>query len=374
MIEKIGIIGGGQLGRMLTEAAIPMGFEVSVIDPVANSPAHQVGAKETQAPLNSIHAINRLVETSDVTTWEIEHIPALHLVNLAEQGYNIESSPATLAIIQDKLVQKQLLEQAGIPVAPFSAELDPRANVFFGASRFVVKTRQGGFDGRGNLVTSDLMGADVHEFLAEKNLTLDDVYAELALPFEKELAVVAARDVQGNILTYPTVETKHENNICHIVLSPADISPAVRMQANSVARSVMELLEGAGVFAIEMFVVNDQIIVNEIAPRVHNSGHLTIEGNATSQFEQHIRAITGMSLGSTALRAPAVAMINILGKDEGPLSLDGLDQALALPDVHAHLYGKAPRPARKIGHLTVLGETLAEVEAVATQARSRLKI
>ena len=372
MIERIGIVGGGQLGRMLTEAATPLGFKVDVIDPVTNSPAHQVGAEETTAALTDIAAIDQLAERTDVLTWEIEHIPAEHLVTLMEQGVNVESSPVTLALIQDKLVQKLFLQGANIPVAPFSGVLSEER--FIGGGPFVVKTRRGGFDGRGNLVVDSLNDPKVADFTQEKGMLPTDIYVEQAVAFEKELAVVAARDTMGNIVTYPTVETIHENNICHLVLSPANVPPEVLKEADDVARAVLEKLEGAGVFAIEMFVVDGHILVNEIAPRVHNSGHLTIEGNATSQFEQHIRAITGMSLGSTALRAPAVAMINVLGKKDEPFSLEGLDDALALPDVHAHFYGKVPRPARKIGHLTVLGENLEEVQAIAIKARNSLKI
>jgi 5-(carboxyamino)imidazole ribonucleotide synthase len=362
MIEKIGIIGGGQLGRMMTPSAKELGFEVTVIENGLDCPAAQVGANVIKAPITDEEAIKELVTSSDVTTWEIEHIPAEALVELQEAGYNIQSDPATLMIIQDKLIQSQFLADIGIPVAPFSDTLDE--NNFLGGGPFVVKSRRGGYDGRGNLVVNSLDDPKIAERFGD-----NPVYAEQKLNFDKELAVVAARDMQGNIATYPVVETIHENNICHTVISPADIDPALQQQAEEIAQETLKHLNGAGVFAIEMFVVGNNVLVNEIAPRVHNSGHLTIEGTKTSQFEQHIRAVSGLPLGSTEPTAPAAVMVNILGTQTGSLDRTGIEQAAALPNTNVHFYGKTPRPERKIGHITTLAETSEEALATARQAR-----
>jgi phosphoribosylaminoimidazole carboxylase PurK protein len=367
MVENVGIVGDGQLGRMTAEAALPLGYQVSVLGPTENSPAAQVGAEQIHAPLTDIDAITELAQRTDVLTWEIEHIPALHLAHLAEQGCNVEPSPLTLLMIQDKLLQKQFLQAAGIPVAPFSATLSEKS--FLGGGPFVVKTRKGGYDGRGNLVVNTLDTTKITETFGDQ-----PVYVEQAVNFEKELAVIAARDKSGNIATYPAAETVHKDNICHLVVSPAEIGRETLWAANEIAQETLKRLDGAGVFAIEMFVVNGQVLVNEIAPRVHNSGHHTIEANVTSQFEQHVRAVTGMPLGSTAMRSPAAAMINILGTRTEPLSREGLNQVLALPDTHPHFYGKSSRRARKIGHITVLGDTTAEVRQRAQEAREALSI
>ena len=366
-IENIAIIGGGQLGRMLTSPALELGFGVTVLDSVENSPAAQVGAHQILGKLTDLEAIDRLALNADVMTWEIEHIPSEYLITLVEQGANIEPSPSTLFMIQDKLRQKQFLQSVNIPVAPFNEGVN--GDNFIGGGPYMIKTRRGGFDGRGNLKVDSL-----DDPLILKTFGDQEVYTEQIVAFEKEIAIIAARDKKGNISTYPAVETIHENNICHIVMSPVNVSPDILKQVNDIAEATLSHLHGAGIFAIEMFVVNGVVFVNEIVPRVHNSGHLTTEANVTPQFEQHIRAITGMSLGSTALKAPAAVMINILGKREEAFSLEGLDSVLALPDTHPHFYGKTPKVARKIGHITVLGNSIDEALATAKQARNSLSI
>jgi phosphoribosylaminoimidazole carboxylase PurK protein len=273
-----------------------------------------------------------------------------------------------------------MLIKAGLPVAKSVAltsrgldlakttHLDEVVRMLGGT--VILKTRTGGYDGRGNLLF-DGNYARVDEVLGSD---WDNIYAERIVSFEKELSVVAARDVQGNIVVYPTAETIHKDNICHTVITPAGIRPALIKDAQEIAHQTLAQLEGAGIFAIEMFATEDEVIINEIAPRVHNSGHHTIEANITSQFEQHIRAITGMPLGSTAMRSPAAAVINILGRREEPLTREGIDRVLALPDTHPHFYGKSSRKARKIGHITVLGDSVEEVLRIAHQARSEFAV
>ena len=359
MTGTIGIIGGGQLGRMLTQAALPLGFRVVVVDPAEDCPAGQVGAEQIRAPLSDTDAIDRLAAQCDVVTWEIEHIPASHLQTLA---VTVEPSPATLATVQDKLAQKQLLAASGIPVGPFAPSVDPGR-----AGGFVVKARFGGFDGRANLVLDTLDDAAVARAFGDA-----PVYVEDRLPFDRELAVIVARDRAGRSVAYPLVETVHVNGICDTVTAPAAVAPRVRAAAEEVARATLAVLDGAGVFAIELFVVGDDVFVNEIAPRVHNSGHLTIEACATSQFEQHVRAVAGLPLGATDLRVPAATMVNLIGASDEPLGRDGLAGALALLETHLHLYGKDQRPARKIGHITALGTDPEETTARALRARKEL--
>lgn len=380
MIENIGIVGGGQLGRMLTEAAHPLGYQVTVLDASPDCPATKAGARQIVGGLKDAAAIRRLAEQTDVMTWEIEHINTLAIAELADDGYNIQPSPWSLSAVQDKYYQKERLREIGLPVAQFVAltpqesaaakevHLDEVVRMLGGA--VMLKARTGGYDGRGNLVF-DGNYARVDEVLGSD---WSNLYAERIVPFEKELSVVAARDVRGRIELYPIVETVHKDSICHTVVAPAGIRPALLTDAQDIAHETLRELDGAGVFAIEMFATEDEVLINEIAPRVHNSGHHTIEANVTSQFQQHIRAITGMSLGSTAMRSPAAAMINILGKREEPLTRKGLDKVLALPDTHPHFYGKSSRPARKIGHITVLGSSVEEVLKTANQAREELSV
>lgn len=368
--DKLGIVGGGQLGRMLTEAAKPMGFDVMVIDPVENCPAAQVGARQIQADLTDGGAIKALAALSDVVTWEIEHI---NTEALQEVAVEVQPSPTTLATIKDKLTQKRLLSAGGIPVATF-AELDSAENFEADRQAFngtIVKQRFGGYDGRGNMV----LGPDDSWTTVQKRFGDAPLYAEELVPFRKELSVIVGRDKAGKTVPYPVVETIHKDNICHIVLSPPDISPQLQQDAAEVARETMKRLDGAGVFAIEMFLTeDDKVLVNEIAPRVHNSGHHTIEANLTSQFEQHVRAVMGLPLGEVIELSPAV-MINILGERNGPVEISGREAVLAHPDTHLHLYGKAPtKVARKMGHITVLADSVEEARGTAIQAREEFGI
>ncbi len=374
MVETIGIVGGGQLGRMLTEAAKPLGFDVVVTNKDPMSPAAQVGAREIVAPLDSEQAIDQLAEQADVLTWEIEHIPAHYLCVTEEEGdVEIQPSPRTLATIQDKLRQKQMLVANDIPVAPFIDGIDNIAYGLGNVGPYIVKTRTRGYDGRGNLVTAETDPEVIKTTLDAADM-IGPYLTEQTVDFDKELSVVVARDMDGKTTMYAVTETYHEENICHTTITPARIEQRQHVAATDLAHDTLGVLQGAGVFAIEMFLRGDDVMVNEIAPRVHNSGHWTIEGAMTSQFEQHIRAITGMPLGSTRMRAPAAVMINILGHRDEPFDREGLDEVLAYPDTHVHLYGKSSRPARKIGHITVLGDTPDEALEMAHAARDKMPV
>jgi len=373
--KTIGIIGGGQLGRMLTLAAKKLGFNVVVIDPGLNCPAAQVGAEQIVGDLYDPASIKELSGRADFITIEIEHLNTKTLEELEATGVKVSPSAKTIKLIQDKYLQKKKLFESGIPVAPF-VEITDEASAYDAMEQFggkmLIKTRHGAYDGRGNMVVES--EADIHEAL---ELFKDKaLYAEAFIPFEKELAVIIARDVSGNIVTYPTVQTIHERNICVEVLSPAPIAEELREKAEQVAYKVAEVLEGAGIFAIEMFLTDsNDILVNEIAPRVHNSGHQTIEANITSQFEQHIRAISGMALGDTSMKVPAAVMINILGERNGETNLTGLENIVDKEFVFVHDYEKSPTKIdRKMGHITAIGDNLEQAKKRAEDARAVISI
>jgi 5-(carboxyamino)imidazole ribonucleotide synthase len=373
--QTIGIVGGGQLARMLTLAALPLGFRVVVLNPSPNSPAAQAGATEIIAGLYDSGALQQLAAQADFITIEIEHLDAATLQQIAELDKPVHPAPQTIQLIQDKYRQKEFLAAANIPIAPF-APVASYANALETWKRFnrkmIIKTRHGAYDGRGNMVvTSEASLKKALEQFAGKAL-----YAEQIIPFKKELAVMVARNSTGEVRAYPVVETIHERNICLEVCAPADITKAEERRALAAALDVAKRLKGAGMFGVELFLTKDgEILVNEIAPRVHNSGHYTMDACQISQFEQHIRAVTGLPLGSTDLLTPAAVMINILGERDGPTNLRGLDEALAVPHTSVHLYGKSPTKIdRKMGHITATGGTLTQAKTRAQKARRKLDI
>ena len=360
---------------MLTEAALPLGFKVVVLNPTANSPASQVGAEEIIGDLYDSEALKQLADRSDYLTVEIEHLDADILKKLESNDKPINPSPQTIKLIQDKFAQKQWLHEVGIPIANFveitdQASGEKALNDFGG--KMLLKTRHGAFDGRGNALIESLDSLK----LALQSFDGKKVYAEKFISFTKELAVVLARDVNGNVTTYNTVETIHRRNICVEVMAPAQVESSISQKAQAVAQNVAKYLEGAGVFAIEMFLtVAGDVLVNEIAPRVHNSGHYTIEACETSQFTQHIRAITGMELGLMDMKVPAAVMINILGERDGPVKLDGVQEAEKDPNTKVHIYGKSPTKIdRKMGHITSVGVTVELAKERAETARSLISI
>lgn len=375
MKKRIGIVGGGQLGRMLTLAAKPLGFQVIVLDPTPQSPAGQVADEQIVASFTDEAAIRQLAEDSDFLTFEIELANADILDELAKNGLSVNPSAETLNIIKDKLKQKEFLDKASVPVAKFQAvetvkDIEQFAQEF--GYPLLLKARSDAYDGRGNALVESAAGIQA----ALTKLANRILYVEEFVDFDKELAVMVARNTQGDIVTYPVVETIHQHNICHTVLAPAPVKPAISHQAKVLARQVMEHLQGAGVFGIEMFLTKDgEVIINEIAPRVHNSGHHTIESCKTSQFEQHIRAVTNLPLGSTRMVVPAAVMVNILGDRQGEAKLEGLDQALQIPNTTVHVYGKIETmPERKMGHITAIGENLQDTLQRANQARALINI
>ena len=374
MKNRIGIVGGGQLARMLAYDAKKMGFVVTVLDPVPNAPGGQVADEQIVAELDSHKALRELSQKSDYMTIEWELADAELLDHFSAKGIPVNPSAGTLAIIKDKLVQHQFLKKNMLPVADFS-EVRSREDVVRAGRKFgyplLLKARHGAYDGRGNALVDSEENIDA----AMGKLKGRKLYVEKFVPFEKELSVMVARGMDGEIATYPVVENIHKNNILQVTIAPARISKAARQRARRAAIMTMEHLKGAGVFGIEMFLTKgNEVLINEIAPRVHNSGHYTIEACVTSQFEQHIRAVTGLPLGSVEMLTPAV-MVNILGRRNGAAEVKGLEEALGIPGVTVHIYGKAEtRPERKMGHITAIGRTTDEALKKAVLARKYISI
>ncbi len=375
MIKNIGIVGGGQLGRMLAFEAKKMGFFVTVIDPTENSPAGQVADSQILAGYKDESAIRRLSKTSDVITFEIELANDSVLEDLIKGGQQVHPSPQTLKIIRDKFIQKQFLKKNKIPTADF-VEVQSEEDILRAIKKFkypvLLKARTDAYDGRGNALIRKKQ--DVKK--AIRKLQGRSLYIEKFVPFAKELAIQVARSTNGQLKAYPLAETTHINNICHLVSVPASVSPAIQKKAETLSKKVMKILNGAGVFGIEMFLDrHGKVYINEIAPRVHNSGHYTIEASVTSQFEQHIRAITGLPLGETDMKTKAAVMVNILGRKNGEVDTQGIEKSLSIPNVSVHLYGKKEnRIDRKMGHITVVGRSLNEITKKALLARRHIKI
>jgi len=358
----IGILGGGQLGRMMAFDAMRMGMKVVVLDPDLNAPAGQVANQHVVGSFRDPQKIAELAQSCDVVTVEIEHVDADALEALEQQGVRVQPSARTIRLIQDKFAQKEHFDALGIPLAPFMDVPDEQAAYQAGEQLgypFILKAKKLAYDGRGNAVVRTK--EDIPE--AVKALGGRALYAEGWIPFTKELAVMIGRGLDGSVIAYPVVETVQKDNICHTVSAPAAISSKAMHQAQAIALAAISSLDGAGIFGVELFLQADgKVLLNEIAPRPHNSGHYTIEACDTSQFEQHIRAITGLPLGKADLRVPAAVMINILGQETDEATQDLVDQAINISGASLHWYGKSEsRPQRKMGHVTVTGETLENI-------------
>ncbi len=352
MKKRLGIIGGGQLGMMITEAAQNLNDEISeitVLDPTENCPAAQAGAKQIVGDFKDEIAILKLAEESDIITYEIESGNTDVLSKLKAE---IEPSPSTLGIIQDKLSQKKFLSENELPVSQFyeiTSLDDLREKIKELGLPVLLKSRRDAYDGRGNFKISS------SDEVEKAYLHFDgkSLMVEKFVDFKMEVSVIAARNTRGEIATYPLVENIHEDNILKMTIAPARVSDDVIKNAGEIAKKTMHVLNGAGVFGIEMFIdQNNVILINEIAPRVHNSGHHTLQSCKTSQFEQHLRAILGLDLGSTDLVHKTV-MCNILGPD----GFEGKYRPIQLEKdgVYLTMYGKdVSKPQRKLGHFNVV--------------------
>jgi 5-(carboxyamino)imidazole ribonucleotide synthase len=368
----LGIVGGGQLGRMLGEAAAPLGVEIVVLDPTPDCPAAPVVREQIVGDFDDPEGLRELASRADVLTFEIELADPELLETVSEETQiPVEPSPDTLRMIQDKLVQKEALADAGIPVPEYvgvgSAEELRSAGETLDWP-VMLKARQGGYDGRGNVPVNGPEG--INQAMAS---IAGEAMVEEFVPFDRELSVIGVKGAE-EIETFPLTETIHEEEILRETVSPARVGESVEAQAHEVANEVLSLLDGWGVYGIELFESDGQILVNEIAPRPHNSGHWTIEGVLTSQFEQHVRAVMGWPLGSTDRRCPTVTS-NILGDvDEAqPAELSGVESVLAASGANLHWYGKREaRPLRKMGHVTVVDgdpEDIDDTDALLNRTR-----
>jgi 5-(carboxyamino)imidazole ribonucleotide synthase len=355
MSRVLGIIGGGQLGMMLTEAAKKMPEHISkviVLDPTENCPAARVGAKQIVADFKDKNAIVELSLQSDVITYEIESGDSQVLESL-KAPVSVNPSPATLRTIQDKFTQKTFLKNNGIPVPEFLS-IESLADLKIKIPSFgypvLLKARRDAYDGRGNFkIENEVQIESAYKFFEGRQMMI-----EKWVDFKMEVSVIAARNTNGEITTYPIVENIHKENILEMTIAPARVEPKVAKDAEDIAKKTMEVLHGAGVFGIEMFVTHgNQVLINEIAPRVHNSGHHTLQSSDTSQFEQHLRSILGLPLGSTRLRHYTV-MRNILG----PKNFSGRYKPITIENkngIYLKMYNKdEAKPQRKLGHINVV--------------------
>jgi 5-(carboxyamino)imidazole ribonucleotide synthase len=343
---RLGVLGGGQLARMLAMAAHPLGVRTVALDPSPDACARAV-AELMVAPYDDPDALDRLGQLSDVVTSEFESVPASSAERLAAHAA-VRPNARALAVAQDRLHEKRLFTELGIDTPAFEA-VASQDDVDRLQAPGVLKTRRLGYDGKGQLVVrepSALGGA--FEALG----TVPLIWEEL-VPFERELSIVAARGQDGSLVAYPLVENHHRDGILRLTLAPAPgVGAETQALAEAYARRLLDALDYVGVLALELFQLGDRLLANEMAPRVHNSGHWTIEGAETSQFENHVRAVCGLPLGSTEQRMPC-AMVNLIG------GAPDVAEIAAIAGAHPHLYDKAPRRGRKIGHVTVTSGELA---------------
>lgn len=370
-VRRLGILGGGQLARMMLYKTVRLGIRTVVLDPSPTAPAAFMADEFICGNLDDDRCLREVAAASDVTTYDIEHIAVEPLLALERAGSVIHPSPVVLETIQDKLNQKRVLQKAGIPVPAFVYPADPETYLKETAFPVVQKARFGGYDGRGVAVLKN--SRDLRGCLS------GECYFEEYINFERELAVMVVRDAHGRVLSYPVAEMVFDNraNICDTIIVPARIEANAAEEARSVAEKTVRTLSGVGIFGVELFLARDgRVLVNECAPRPHNSGHYTIEAAVTCQFEQHIRAVCGFPLGSTELKSPAV-MMNLIGEPDarGEPLYAGYEQALGIPGLSIHLYGKREvRPFRKMGHVTIIDKTREGALEKAGQAKSLLKV
>lgn len=376
-MTRVGMFGGGQLAQMLTQAAVSLGVETAIFERFADSPAGRLTQREVVGDWEDPDALERFAAVCDLVTLESEFIDAAILAALESRGMSVFPTAATVAVVQDKLIQKERVAAVGLAVPAFRGVAAP-AEVLAAAGELgwplLLKARRNGYDGYGNVT---LRGPnDVEPAWARLTRGGSPLLVEAWVPFARELAVMVVRGRDGATLAYPVVETVQQNHICHIVRAPAPLPAAEAVAATELAVRAVRAVEGVGIFGVELFELLDgRVLYNELAPRPHNSGHYSIEGCVTSQFENHLRAVLGWPLGRADLRAPAVVMVNLLGRRDGPVPPDALRSALAVPGAHIHLYGKREsRVGRKMGHVTALGATLDEAEGIARRAADLVAI
>lgn len=356
----IGILGGGQLARMSAFQASRMGFDVAILEKTINSPAGSLTRNEIVGWVDDESCLDSIASVSDVVTLENEFIDYKYLEYIEKLNKKVIPASHTISLIQDKLIQKQQLSKAGIPVPKFTAvseNTDYESLSALLGSKFILKSRKMGYDGYGNYTVSG--GEEYKEGLEKLTKRESLLMAEEFVDYSMELAVMAVR-TSKEIQCYPVVQTIQENHICKMVLAPAQISNNLAEEAKEIAFECIKAVDGFGLYGIEMFLTRDnKLLVNEMAPRPHNSGHFTIEACVTSQYENHIRSILDLPLGSTEMVKPAAVMVNILGKTDGPGVLEDYGAVLENKNAHLHIYGKEnSRIGRKMGHITLVGEDM----------------
>ncbi|EEE54059.1 hypothetical protein OsJ_00755 [Oryza sativa Japonica Group] len=366
----VGVLGGGQLGKMLCQAASQMGVRMAILDPLEDCPASSVCHEHVVGSFNDGATVSEFAKRCGVLTVEIEHVDAVTLEKLEKQGIDCEPKASTIMIIQDKYRQKTHFSKFGIPLPDF-VEVDTLSSIEKAGEMFgyplMVKSKRLAYDGRGNAVAHDKK--ELSSVVASLGGFEHGLYVERWTSFVKELSVIVARSRDGSTVCYPVVETIHKDNICHVVEAPAEVPDKIKKLATNVAEKAIKSLEGAGVFAVELFLTQDnQVLLNEVAPRPHNSGHHTIESCYTSQYEQHLRAILGLPLGDPSMKAPASIMYNILGEDEGEAGFTQahqlIERALDISGASVHWYAKPEiRKQRKMGHITIVGPSKYSVKA-----------
>lgn len=373
---KIGIIGGGQIGKMIAQEAKRMSLKVVILDPTKNCPASTVCDKLIVADFKNEDKIRELAKYSDVITYEIELANSEALKNLESKKYPIFPSPHSLYLIQNKYRQKKFLQENKLPVPEFK-KITSINDLSFIAEKFeyplMLKASEDSYDGRGNYLIK--CKEDIP--IAYNSFDNREIFAEKYIDFKTEISIMVARNKKGQIETFPIAENIHKNNVLDTTLVPANISPKIYKDAEIIAKNVVACLNDIGIFGIEMFVSNkDDIFINEIAPRPHNSGHYSIEGCSISQFEQHIRTILNLPLIKPELLRPTV-MKNILGPPNfsGNYRIRGMSKLLSIPSTKIHLYGKSlTSPGRKLGHITCTGTTLDEAIKRSSYAKNSIEI
>lgn len=360
MSYRIGILGGGQLARMSTLAAYRLGFSVNILERFKNSPAAQITKNEFIGWVDDKKIMKRFIDSSDIITLENEFIDFHHLEWIENHHKKVIPSSKTISLVQDKLIQKETFQKAKLPVPEF---LEVSNDTTYSeikkklGKKFLLKSRKFGYDGYGNsLINNEKDFINSFKKLTERHSTL---LAEKFIDFKKELAIMIVR-TKKEIKTYPVVETIQKNHICNIIIAPAQIEKKLINEVIEIGIEAVKSIEGYGLFGIEFFLTkNNEILINEIAPRPHNSGHYTIEANVTSQFENHIRSILNLPLGSTEMIYPFSVMINLLGKINRKNHKVDVSKVLTYEGAHLHIYGKEQsRKGRKMGHITFCGDDL----------------
>ena len=368
---RLGVLGGGQLGRMLIQAANDLNIHIHCLDPDPNAPCSEIAHSFSCGSLTDYNTVLNFGSDKHLITVEIENVNVEALIELEKKGVKVFPQPNVLKLIQDKGLQKEFYLKNNIPTAAFEL-ISSKAELLLKTDfPFVHKLRTGGYDGKGVKIISNLSEA-------EQSFDAPSVIEE-KIDFQKELSVLVARNEKGEIKTFPLVECEFnpEANLVEFLFSPADVSPEIELKAKEIASQLIEKLNMVGLLAVELFLTkSNELLVNEIAPRPHNSGHHTIECCTTSQFSQHLRAILNLPLGDTSL-IQAGAMINLVGEKEfnGPVIYDGLENLLSIPGVFPHLYGKEiSKPFRKMGHITITGKNINELKAKRDKIKGLIRV